>query len=179
MSAPLTAHARVTSRICSDTKCNTPATPWLGPVTPGSSLGSLDCPHRPTPATPWLGPVTPCSSLGSLDCPHRPTLVFLRALYPHSCAPGNNFSVGHPSSNHSRPSTLNLEFFSDELPEKKVYLVDMSILSILLSPGPGYHMNLLRSLPTEGIELGWRYGGQENCTRVCGGAAGQDRRRAH
>jgi hypothetical protein len=34
---------------------------------------------------------------------------------------------------------LNLEFFSDELSEKKVYLVDMSILSILLSPGPGYH----------------------------------------
>jgi hypothetical protein len=43
--------------------------------------------------------------------------------------------VGHPSSNRSRPSTLNPEFFSDELPEKKVYLVDMSILSILLSPG--------------------------------------------
>jgi hypothetical protein len=30
---------------------------------------------------------------------------------------------------------LNPEFFSDELPEKKVYLVDMSILSILLSSG--------------------------------------------
>jgi hypothetical protein len=30
---------------------------------------------------------------------------------------------------------LNLDFFSDELPEKKVYLVDMSILLILLSPG--------------------------------------------
>jgi hypothetical protein len=28
--------------------CNTPATPWPRPVTPGSSLGSLDCPHRPT-----------------------------------------------------------------------------------------------------------------------------------
>jgi hypothetical protein len=35
---------------------------------------------------------------------------------------------------------LNLEFFSDDLPEKKVYLVDMSILSILLSPEPGCHM---------------------------------------
>jgi hypothetical protein len=34
---------------------------------------------------------------------------------------------------------LNLEFFSNELPEKKVYLVDMSILSILLSPRPGCH----------------------------------------
>jgi hypothetical protein len=34
-------------------------------------------------------------------------------------------------------STLNLKFFPDKLPEKKVYLVDMSILSIILSPGPG------------------------------------------
>jgi hypothetical protein len=34
---------------------------------------------------------------------------------------------------------LNLEFFSDELPEKKLQLVDMSILSILLSPRPGCH----------------------------------------
>jgi hypothetical protein len=47
--------------------------------------------------------------------------------------------VGHPSSNCSRPSTLNPEFLSDELPEKKVYLIDMSILSILLSPRPGCH----------------------------------------
>jgi hypothetical protein len=35
---------------------------------------------------------------------------------------------------------LNLEFISDELLEKKVYLVDMSILSILLSPEPGCHI---------------------------------------
>jgi hypothetical protein len=48
---------------------------------------------------------------------------------------GRAFPVGHPSSNRSKPNTLNLEFFSDEIPEKKVYLVDMSILSILLSPG--------------------------------------------
>jgi hypothetical protein len=52
---------------------------------------------------------------------------------------GNNFPIGHPSSNHSRLSTFNLKFFSDELPEKKIYFVDMSILSILLSPGSGYH----------------------------------------
>jgi hypothetical protein len=35
---------------------------------------------------------------------------------------------------------FNLEFFSDELPENKVYLVDMSILSVLLSPEPGCHI---------------------------------------
>ena len=30
------------------------------------------------------------------------------ALCPHSCAPGKDFPVGHPSSNCSGPSTLNL-----------------------------------------------------------------------
>jgi hypothetical protein len=34
---------------------------------------------------------------------------------------------------------LTLEFFVGELPEKKVYLGDMSILSILLSLEPGCH----------------------------------------
>ena len=29
-------------------------------------------------------------------------------LCPHSCAPGNNFPVGHPSPNCSGPNTLNL-----------------------------------------------------------------------
>jgi hypothetical protein len=62
------------------------------------------------------------------------------ALCPHSCAPGNKFPVGHPSWNRSRPSTLNLEFFSDELSEKKLHLVDMSILLILLSPRLGCHI---------------------------------------
>jgi hypothetical protein len=56
----------------------------------------------------------------------------------------NNFSVGHPFSNRSRPSTLNLEFFSYELPKKKLQLVDMSILSILLSPEPGCHTSPLK-----------------------------------
>jgi hypothetical protein len=114
MSAHLTHTRRVTARVVSDTKCNTPASPWPGPVTPGSSLGSL-------------------------DCPHRPTLVF-SVHFVLTCAhPGTTSPVGHPSSNCSRPSTLNLEFFSDELLEKKVYLVDMSILSIILSPRPGCH----------------------------------------
>jgi hypothetical protein len=36
-------------------------------------------------------------------------------------------------------NTLNLEFFSDELLEKKVYLIYMSILSIPLSTRPGCH----------------------------------------
>jgi hypothetical protein len=50
-----------------------------------------------------------------------------------------DFSVGHPSKNYSGLSTLNPEFFSVGLPEKKVYLADMSILSILLSLESGCH----------------------------------------
>ena len=34
---------------------------------------------------------------------------------------------------------LTLEFFRDRLPEKKLQFVGMSILLILLSPGPGCH----------------------------------------
>jgi hypothetical protein len=51
----------------------------------------------------------------------------------------NDFLIRHPSSNWSRPSTFNLKVFADELPEKKLQLVGMSILSILLSHGPEYH----------------------------------------
>jgi hypothetical protein len=64
---------------------------------------------------------------------------FFCALCPHSCARGNNFPVSHPTSNRFRPSMLDLEFFSDELLENKVHLVDMSILSIILSPRSGCH----------------------------------------
>jgi hypothetical protein len=51
-----------------------------------------------------------------------------------------NFPVGHPSSNRSGQARLTSEFFGNELPEKKLQLVDMSILSIQFSPRPGYHM---------------------------------------
>jgi hypothetical protein len=97
-------------RRCLRAPCNTPVTLWQGML-------------------PWkLSRISPQTNT-SLFC----------ALCAHSCTSGNNFPVGHPSSNRSRPSTFNLEFFSNVLPEKKVYLVDMSILSILLSPGPGCH----------------------------------------
>jgi hypothetical protein len=39
---------------------------------------------------------------------------------------------------------LNPEFFAGELPEKKIYLGSMSILSILLSLEPGCHNNSLK-----------------------------------
>jgi hypothetical protein len=60
---------------------------------------------------------------------NRPTLVFSVHFVLTHAHPGiTSRSVTHPQI---APG----EFFSDELPEKKVYLIDMSILSILLSPG--------------------------------------------
>ena len=50
------------------------------------------------------------------------------------------FSVGHPSRNCSRPSTLNFGVLSRSASGKKLQFVDMNILSILLSPGPGCHI---------------------------------------
>jgi hypothetical protein len=47
--------------------------------------------------------------------------------------------VGHPSPNRSEPSKLNPDFIWSEFPEKKLQLVDISILSILLNPEPGCH----------------------------------------
>jgi hypothetical protein len=37
---------------------------------------------------------------------------------------------------------LTLEFFADELPEKKLQLIGMSILLILLSPGRGCYSSI-------------------------------------
>jgi hypothetical protein len=54
-----------------------------------------------------------------------------------------DFSVGHPSSNCSKPSTLNPRVLSVRLPEKKIYLGGMSILSILLSLKPGCHTDTI------------------------------------
>ena len=41
-------------------------------------------------------------------------------LCPHSCAPGKNFPVGHPSRNCSRPSTFNFGVLSRLASEKEV-----------------------------------------------------------
>jgi hypothetical protein len=51
-----------------------------------------------------------------------------------------DFPVGHPSQDCSSPSTLNPEVLLRQASEKKkMHIVGMSILSILLSLGPGYH----------------------------------------
>ena len=53
--------------------------------------------------------------------------------------PGRSFrSITDPEIAPGQ-ARLTLEFFRDRLPEKKLQLIDMSILSILLSPGSGCH----------------------------------------
>ena len=47
-------------------------------------------------------------------------------------------SVTHPQIS-SGQARLTSELFGDQLPEKKLQLIGMSILLILLSPGPGCH----------------------------------------
>lgn len=92
-----------------------------------------------TPAHPRTGPVTPGSSLGSLDWPHRSTLVFSAHFVLTRAHPGRTSRWVTHHQIAPGQARLTSEFFSDELPEKKLQLVDMSILSILLSPESGYH----------------------------------------
>ena len=78
-------------------------------------------------------------SLGSLDWPHRPTLVFSTHFVLTRAHPGRTSrSITHPQVAPSQ-AHLTSKFFSNEVPEKKLQLIDMSILSILLSPEPGSH----------------------------------------
>jgi hypothetical protein len=105
---------RETVRVDSNTICNTPSTPRPVVLTPDSFLGSLSSPQTNT----------------GLLC----------ALCPQSCAPEKTSrSVTHPKIDLGQ-TRLTYRFFRDRLPKNKIYLVGMSILSILLSLGPGYHM---------------------------------------
>src|SRR5215216_6180736 len=58
-------------------------------------------------------------------------------------------SVTHPRIDLGQ-ARLTLEFFSNELPEKKLQLIDMGILSILLRHVPGSHIHppFRRSMPS-------------------------------
>ena len=56
-------------------------------------------------------------------------------------------SVTHPQIALGQ-ARLTPEFFANELPEKKLQLVDMSILSILLRPEPESHSFLARTTST-------------------------------
>jgi hypothetical protein len=62
---------------------------------------------------------------------------------PHLYTPRKtSWSVTHPEIALGQ-ARLTPKFFADELPEKKVYLGSMSILSILLSLESGCHILLL------------------------------------
>jgi hypothetical protein len=54
-------------------------------------------------------------------------------------APQTNTSLFGSTSRKSPILESSPEFFGDELPEKKLLFVGMSILTILLSLGPGCH----------------------------------------
>src|SRR5688572_30084394 len=91
------------------------------------------------PAPPGPGRHTPGSSLGYQEFPHRPTQVFSMHFVLTRAHPGRTSrSVTHPEIAPGQ-ARLTPEFFEDELPEKKLQLVGMSILSILLSLGLGCH----------------------------------------
>jgi hypothetical protein len=60
-------------------------------------------------------------------------------FYPHLCTPGKTSqSITHPEIALGQ-AHLTPGFFAGGLPEKKVYLSGMSILSILLSLESGCH----------------------------------------
>ena len=91
-----------------------------------SELGSGRC---NTPTHPRAGPVTPGSSVGSLDWPQKPTLVFFAHFVLTRAHPGRTSrSVTHPQITPGQ-ARLTSEFLANELPKKKLQLVDMSIQS--------------------------------------------------
>ena len=60
-----------------------------------------------TSRLPESDPLTSGSFLGH-RLPSQINTCLFCTLCPHSCAPGKNFPVGHPSPNFSGPSILNL-----------------------------------------------------------------------
>jgi hypothetical protein len=91
-----------------------------------------------TPSTPRLAVLTPGSSLGSYIVPTDQHESFVRTLSSLMRA-WENIPVGHPSQISPSQAHLIWRFFRDKLPKKKIHLVDISTLLIILRLGPGYH----------------------------------------
>uniref|UniRef100_A0A0E0PZ75 Uncharacterized protein n=1 Tax=Oryza rufipogon TaxID=4529 RepID=A0A0E0PZ75_ORYRU len=75
--------------------------------------------------------------------------LHLAALIGHRLPSQSNtsfFYTLHPSHIVLGQARLSSEFFGDRFPEKKLQLVDMSILLILLSPGSGCHIHPLATV---------------------------------
>jgi hypothetical protein len=129
---------------------------WVQPSQP--------LPHHPTvrPSQPqrtsqrFAIATSPHSQPRIIDWPHRPTLVFSMHFCPLLCTPGKtSLSITHPEIALGQ-ARLTPDFFTGGLPEKKVYLGGMSILSILLSLELGCHnlppledQHLRRSTPSQ------------------------------
>ena len=89
-----------------------------------------------------------------IDYPHRPTHVFSAHFVLTRAHPGRSSrSVTHPEIAPGQ-ARLTLEFFRDRLSEKKLQLVDMSILSILLSSWAGVsHPHPLKRPTSSSVNL--------------------------
>ena len=86
--------------------------------------------------------------------PHRLTHVFSVHFILTRAHPGRTSrSVTHPQISPGQ-ARLTSEFFGDRLPEKKLQLVDMSILSILLSSWAGMsHPHPLKRPTSSSVNL--------------------------
>ena len=92
-----------------------------------------------TSRLPEVGPVYLWQLSKDICYPHRPTHIFSAHFVLTRAHPGITFrTVTHPQIAPGQ-ARLTSEFFGDRLPENKLQLVGMSILLILLSPGPGCH----------------------------------------
>ena len=99
-----------------------------------------------TSRLPEVGPVYLWQLSKDICYPHRPTHIFSAHFVLTRAHPGITFrTVTHPQIAPGQ-ARLTSEFFEELLPEKKLQLVGMSILLILLSPGPGCHNTETRSV---------------------------------
>uniref|UniRef100_A0A0D3GMC2 Uncharacterized protein n=1 Tax=Oryza barthii TaxID=65489 RepID=A0A0D3GMC2_9ORYZ len=118
-------------------------------IAPGQARLTLEISHSHPLKIPTSSSVNPGQERPLLAPPEKklqllqgsaliPTLVFSAYFFLTRAHLGRiSQSVTHPEIAPGQ-STLNLRV-RDQLPEKKLQLVDMSILLILLSPEPGYH----------------------------------------
>ena len=109
------------------------------PHTPVKPRGSALIPIVTPQPLPGQAVVTSGSSLGSIDCTHRSTLVFSPHFILTHAHPGELPGWSPIPKLRYESSTLNPQVLWGGLPEKKMHLIDMSILSLLLSLGPGSH----------------------------------------
>jgi hypothetical protein len=85
----------------------------VGPVTSDTSLGSLECPHKP----PCGRHVTSDTSLGSLDCPHYYTILGITRILSYA-----NFDVAFQKRSISLERIVRVVFIKKSLISLGIYL---------------------------------------------------------